>query len=117
MAPYYKNNKDRGLEVVYLMFEYSDRFEEVEDQVLAFRSRYGIEHTMLFAGDASRTTRNDILPMLSGIIAFPTTVFVDRKGEVRRIHTAFPGPATGEVHEEYKRELRTFVDALLAETA
>ena len=117
MAPYYKNNKNRGLEVVYLMFEYSDRFEEVEDQVRAFRSRYGIEHTMLFAGDASRTTRNDILPMLNGIIAFPTTVFVDRKGEVRRIHTAFPGPATGEVHEEYKRELRTFVDALLAETA
>ncbi|MEE8281066.1 MAG: TlpA disulfide reductase family protein [Gammaproteobacteria bacterium] len=117
MAPYYKNNKDRGLEVVYLMFEYSDRFEEVEDQVRAFRSRYDIEHEMLFAGDASRTTRNDILPMLNGIIAFPTTIFVDRKGEVRRIHTAFPGPATGEPHEEYKRELRAFVDALLAETA
>ena len=117
MAPYYKNNKDRGLEVVYLMFEYSDRFEDVEAQVRAFQSRYGIEHQMLFAGDASRTTRNDILPMLNGIIAFPTTIFVDRKGEVRRIHTAFPGPATGEPHEEYKRELRAFVDALLAESA
>jgi hypothetical protein len=99
------------------MFEYSDRFEEVEEQVRAFKLRYGIEHEMLFAGDASRSTRNVLLPMLNGIMAFPTTIFVDRQGKVRKIHTAFPGPATGELHEEYKRELKAFVDALLAEPA
>jgi len=117
MAPFYAEHRDRGLEVVYLMFEYSDDLEEARPQLEAFRKRYGIEHEMLFAGDAARASRSVTMPMLNDIIAFPTTIFVDRSGEVRRIHTAFPGPAMGAAHEEYKREFAHFVDQLLDETS
>ncbi|MDJ0927533.1 MAG: TlpA disulfide reductase family protein, partial [Gammaproteobacteria bacterium] len=117
MVPFYAEHHDRGLEVIYVMFEYSDRFEDVADQLYAFRDRYRIEHPILFAGDAARDSRGSLLPMLNNIVAFPTTLFVDRQGRVRRIHTAFPGPATGQEHEDYKREFRAFVDSLLREPA
>ncbi len=116
MAPFYETHRDRGLAIVNLMFEYSNDLEDVRDQVEAFRDRYDIGYDMLFAGDASRMTRGSLLPALNGIFAFPTTIFVDRRGEVRRIHTSFPGPATGLEHDNYVRELRAFVDMLLAET-
>lgn len=117
MAPFFEENRVRGLEIVNLMFEYSPEFEDVRTQVEAFRDRYDIGYDMLFAGDSSRMTRGSLLPALNDIFAFPTTIFVDRRGEVRRIHTSFPGPATGVEHETYIRELRAFVDMLLAEDA
>jgi len=117
MVPFQQAYADKDLEVVYIMFEYSDDFSDAEPQLRAFKERYGITHPILFAGDSARTSRGDKLPMLNDIMAFPTTIFMDRSGEVRRIHTAFPGPATGQAHEDYKREFRSFVDMLLAETA
>ena len=117
MVPFEQAYGDQGLEVVYIMFEYSDDFAESEAQLRAFKKRYQVDHPILFAGESSRESRGEKLPMLNDILAFPTTLFVDRGGKVRRIHTAFPGPATGQEHEDYKREFRAFVEMLLAETA
>lgn len=115
MVPFLAEHAARGLEVVYVMFEYSDDFSAVETQLRAFRDRYGIEHPILFAGDSSRQSRGELIPALNDITAFPTTLFIDRRGKVRRIHTAFPGPATGQRHLDYQRELRSFVGMLLDE--
>ena len=117
MVPFQASRADKGLEVIDLMFEYSDRFEDVAEQMRAYRDRYAIQHPILFAGDSARETRAEKLPMLNDIVAFPTTIFIDRQGQVRRIHTAFPGPASGEEHENYKREFTAFVDLLLDERA
>lgn len=117
LVPFLESRRDRGLEAVYLMFEYSEDFADAKPQLLAYRDRYAIEHPILFVGDSSRETRADKLPMLNDVIAFPTTIFVDRRGKVRRIHTAFPGPATGQKHDNYKREFAAFVDLLLDESA
>jgi len=117
MVPFEQAYSDQGLEVVYIMFEYSDDFADSEAQLRAFKKRYQVDHPILFAGESSRESRGEKLPMLNDIVAFPTTLFVDRGGKVRRIHTAFPGPATGQEHEDYKREFRAFVEMLLAESA
>ena len=117
MGPLYREYRDQGLEVIYLMFEYSDDLEENRDQLEAYRDRYQIEHTMLFAGDAARATRSGLMPQLNDIIAFPTTILLDRQGQVRNIHTVFPGPATGQAHEDYKRNLVAEVESLLAEAS
>ena len=55
------------------------------------------------------------LPMLNHVLSYPTTIFIDKKGEVRKIHTGFNGPATGEKFSEFKREFDVFVKRLLAE--
>ena len=56
------------------------------------------------------------LPMLHQFHDFPTMVIVDRNGHVRRIHTGFSGPATGEHYTQSVAEFKRTVDQLLAET-
>ena len=55
--------------------------------------------------------------MLNKVLAFPTTIFVDRKGQVRRIHTGFSGPGTGVHFEQWERGFRAFMAELLGESA
>jgi hypothetical protein len=54
--------------------------------------------------------------MLDRVYAFPTTIFVDRKGNVRKIHTGFSGPATGAHYTQFVDEVKTTLDQLLAES-
>ena len=117
LAPYYEANKDRGLEVVGIQFEYTDDLERSRRQIERFKARYGIGYDMLFAGAFGQQSVAEALPMLNGIKAYPTTLFIDRKGEVRRIHTSFPGAAAGVKHRKYLEEFQSFVDDLLDEAA
>ena len=55
------------------------------------------------------------LPQLEAIKAFPTTIFIDKKGNVRKIHTGFDGPATGKYYEAFKQEFEEEVTKLLKE--
>jgi hypothetical protein len=57
------------------------------------------------------------LPQLAGFQAYPTTLVIDRSGKVRRVHTGFSGPATGQHYEVQSREMKALVDQLLAESA
>jgi hexokinase len=44
-------------------------------------------------------------------------VIVDRKGHVRKIHTGFSGPATGEHYKKFVDEFKSNLEQLLGETA
>jgi len=57
------------------------------------------------------------LPQLTGVFAFPTTIWVDRAGVVRRIHAGFSGPATGTHYTDLTREFTDFTLELLAAPA
>ena len=57
------------------------------------------------------------LPNLSGVYGYPTAIFVDRSGHIRKIHTGFSGPATGKHYEEQIAGFRALVDELLKENA
>lgn len=45
----------------------------------------------------------------------PTTPFLGRDGRVRKIHSGFAGPGTGEHHTRMVAELETLIEELLAE--
>ncbi|MEO0411677.1 MAG: TlpA disulfide reductase family protein [Pseudomonadota bacterium] len=115
LAPYYEANKDRGLEMIGLQFEYTDDPERSARQTKRFKQRYGITYDMLIAGVFGKEGVAKALPFLDGLTAYPTTLFLDRSGQVRRIHTSFPGAATGKRHELYVAEFKTFLNELLAE--
>lgn len=115
LSEYYRENRDRGVEIIGLMYEhYRDRNEAVR-QIQRFAQRYGIDYPLLFAGFSDKEEAAETLPMLNHVLAYPTDIFIDRKGNVRRIHTGINGPGTGEAYETYKLEFRSFVDMLLAE--
>ncbi|GAB4334320.1 MAG: hypothetical protein OHK0038_11280 [Flammeovirgaceae bacterium] len=115
LAPFYKKNKDRGLEIIGLAYERSSKFEKAKQQVERIRQRFGVEYTMLIAGTDNKLDASKTLPMLNQVLAFPTTIFIDRKGIVRRIHTGFSGPGTGVYYEKFVEEFNVFVDKLLSE--
>ena len=54
--------------------------------------------------------------MLDHFSAYPTTIFIDRKGDVRKIHTGFSGPATGDHYTRFVAEVKATLDQLLAES-
>jgi thiol-disulfide isomerase/thioredoxin len=115
LQPYYLQHQSEGLEVVGLMFEQFDTTPEARDAVQRFRDRYAITYPLLLAGITDRDDAATRLPQLNGVYAYPTTIFVDRKGLVRHIHTGFSGPATGEHFTALTQDFDNRVRALLAE--
>jgi len=116
LAPLYQEYRGRGLEIVSLMFEHFGDFPRAAAAAQRFRENYGIEYTTLIAGISDKDDAAKKLPMLDRVYAFPTTIFIDRKGQVRKIHTGFSGPATGGHYTQFVDEVKATLDQLLAET-
>jgi hypothetical protein len=45
-------------------------------------------------------------------MSFPTTIIIDKKGIVRRIHTGFSGPGTGQEYINYKIATEKLLDEI-----
>jgi thiol-disulfide isomerase/thioredoxin len=116
LAPLYKDYRGKGLEIVSLMFEHFGDFPRAAEATQRFRRHYGIEYTTLIAGVSDKDEAAKKLPMLQSFVAFPTTIFIDRKGNVRKIHTGYTGPATGDHYIQFVNEVKATLDQLLAET-
>lgn len=116
-ATLYRAERERGLEVVALMYEHSAEFEQAARSVKALRAAHGVEFATLIAGVADKARVAASFPQLSQVHAFPTTLFIDRRGRVRRIHTGFDGPASGRHYDEMIETFTDTVNELLAEQA
>jgi thiol-disulfide isomerase/thioredoxin len=115
----YRDYRDRGLEIVGLMFENDPDPKVSRPRVQTFMKRYSIRYPMLIAGTMQPTptskTINDALPQLVNFGAYPTSIFLGRDGRVRSVHAGFASPATGAEHTRLKAEIRELVERLLAE--
>jgi len=107
--------RDRGLEVVGLAYEVTGDTAVDGALVRRYRDKFGIAFPLLLAGVNDGESPGETQPQLDGPIAFPTTIFLDRSGRVRKVHAGFYGPATGAAHEALRREFVRTVEALLAE--
>ncbi len=114
---FYKNNKDKGVEIVALAFEYAKTKEKAFNRIDRLQTNVGINYPILLAqfGTSDKAKAQEKLPMLNHVLSYPTSIFIDKKGKVRKIHTGFNGPATGEKHMEFKAEFERFIAVLLAE--
>ena len=100
------------LVVVGLCFEYPETFEGKVERVKALKEEYNIEYPLLIAGGPNKQEASAAMPFLNHVISYPTTIIVDKKGKVRRVHTGFYGPGTGKYYEEYKAEMEGFLESL-----
>jgi thiol-disulfide isomerase/thioredoxin len=115
LTPLYREQRGHGVEVVALMFEDFDDFAPAAQAVKALRKKYAAEYPTLIAGVSEKARAAELLPQLSHVHAFPTFLFLDRRGRVRRIYTGFTGPATGAHYEELIRSLQETVEKLATE--
>ena len=117
LSDYYLKNRHRGIEIVSLAYEYSEDIERSRKSLFKFKERFHVEYPMLITGartsDSLRTEKT--LPEITPIKMFPTTIFIGKDGRVRKIHTGFTGPGTGEHFESFKKEFDHIVDSLLNE--
>lgn len=115
LAPWYRQNKARGVEVVGLAYEKSSDLAVSGPKLERMKKRFGIDYEVLLAGVNDKDSASASLPMLNRVLAFPTTIFVDKKGKVRGIHTGFSGPGTGVYYDRLVEDFNRLVEKLLAE--
>ncbi|MDF0705936.1 peroxiredoxin family protein [Flagellimonas okinawensis] len=109
-----KNNPDLDLQFVGLAFEYAKTEEKAFEGINRLKEREEVPYPILLAqyGTSNKQKANEKLPMLNHILSYPTTIYIDREGEVKKIHTGFNGPATGEKFIEFKKEFNATIEEL-----
>ena len=115
-SEFYKNNQDKDIEIVALAFEYVKTEAAAFNNMKRLKNKTEIEYPVLLAqyGSSSKVKAQEKLPMLNHVLSYPTTIFIDKTGTVRKIHTGFNGPATGEKYVTFKKEFERFVAQLLS---
>ncbi len=102
----YREYKDKGLEIVGLSFEVTNDQATARRNLDIYRKRHGLTFPLIYSGslDASNV-ESKIRSQLEDFFAYPTSLFIDRKGIVKHLHWGFKGPGTG---EEYQQEVTRF---------
>lgn len=115
LSEWYKQNKDRGVEIIMLCYERTTDFEKSKKAAGGFAKRFDVTYPVLLTGvtpsDPQKAEKT--LPQLTGIKGFPTTIYIDKTEKVKEVHTGFNGPGTGVHFEEYKKEFNALMDELL----
>jgi peroxiredoxin len=115
LSPWFNKNKQRGVEAIAIGFEQKDDLEYGKYTLGKLRDKYDIKYDILFGGLADKRLVADKLPALNKFVAYPTTIIIDRKGEVREIYTGYTGQVTGKYYEEYEKKFNTLLNELIAE--
>ena len=115
LSPWYKRNRSRGVEVLGLAFERSAAMAVSGPKIERMKKRFNIDYPIVLAGTNDKAEASKALPDLNAVVAFPTTIFIDKKGKVRQIHTGFSGPGTGKFYDQYVSEFNRLIDKLVAE--
>lgn len=115
LAPFYDKYNSKGLEVVALAFERTDDFSKAVSNIQRSKTRFNAKYEFLITMKTGKDQASEALPMLNEVMAFPTTIYIDKKGVVRKIYTGFNGPATGDAHTKFVEDTTRFVEKLLAE--
>lgn len=117
LSEYYNRNKQKGVEVIGLAYERSTDFDKSKTALQRFEKRFNVQYPILVTGvtvsDKQRTEKT--LPQLTELKAFPTSIFIDKKGVVRKIYSGFSGPGTGQHYLEFQKEFDETINGLLAE--
>jgi len=115
LSELYTKYHDKGLEIVEFSFEEEAQKAKGYARLLAFNKRYGVNYTVLLAGDQADVAEK--VPQIHNLNSFPTTIFIGRDGLVRSVHAGFAGAVSGVFHETAKEEIAATVERLLAESA
>lgn len=116
LVQYYQKYHRKGVEVVDLAYERTTDFNKSKASLLREKEHFNIPYPILITGftnNKKETAKS--LPALANFFSFPTTLIIDKKGDVRKIYTGFSGPGTGEYYTEFISQFEKITDDLLAE--
>lgn len=112
-ATLYKRYASSGLEIIALAFEKSSSFETARHGLTKLCHDLQLPYTILYAGSSQKTEASKQLPFISALMAYPTTLFLNRKHQIVATHTGFSGPATGASYLNYCKRTESRITSLL----
>ncbi len=113
LVDFYDKYHQDGLEIVGLAFEFTDDVARDKKQIAEFKKRHGIQYPLLRAGMSDKQQAAKILGFLDQVVAYPTTIFLDRDHQVVKVHSGFAGPGTGSHFTELVADLEEQVRAIV----
>lgn len=115
LTQWYRENRDRGVEVLGLAYERKPDFTYASERVRKMKSKLGVPYDFVIAGVNDKEKAAETLPALNQVLAFPTTIFIGKDGKVKKIHTGFSGPGTGIYYEQFVQQFNESINSYLAE--
>jgi thiol-disulfide isomerase/thioredoxin len=112
LAEMYRKYGRKDFEIVSISFEEAEQLKD-PTRLRAFVKKYGLEFPVLLGGDPDEA--NAKLSQLVNWTTWPATLFIDRGGLVRSVHSGFPSAGSGELFRQAKEEFNVQVGRLLAE--
>lgn len=102
------------LGIIALDFELSTDTSKAFTNIERMVEYYQMPYQTLFAGRAGKKTASAALPQLNHIMSYPTTIFLNKDHQVKRIYTGFNGPATGIVFEKLTASFEETIRAIIS---
>lgn len=97
----YKTYSPKNVQFISIAFEYYP-FNQCKAKLEKYKQFLNIPFPLLYGGQGGKNMATESLPMLDIIKAFPTTLFIDKNGIIKTVHTGFSGPATSQYNEQIK---------------
>jgi thiol-disulfide isomerase/thioredoxin len=111
----YDKYKSKGLKIIAIDYEIVNTMETFVKSQKRMEEHLGVNYPVVFGGLANKSEAIKTLPMLNHIMSYPTAIFIDKEGTVRKIHTGFSGPGTGELYEKYTAKTIALIETLISE--
>jgi thiol-disulfide isomerase/thioredoxin len=113
LAELYRSYHTKGLEMAAFCFEAAG--DPTYAPLRAFVRKFNIHYPTLVAGEYTADVLATAVPQIENLSAYPTTIYVNRDGKVRAVHTGFPSGGSGEELARVKEEIRGAIEKMLAE--
>ncbi len=114
LVDYLEQHPEKNLQVLSLAFERHKDEDKALGALQRYKSGMNIPYEILLAGHSDKKEAAKSLPMLNHILSYPTMIFIDKAGTVRKIHTGFSGPATSK-YKAFIEEFEQTIDQLSTE--
>jgi thiol-disulfide isomerase/thioredoxin len=115
MKELFQKYSSQGLQIIPVAFERGEDFARNTRVVKQQFKELGLPYSPYFGGQSSKDEAGRVFPMLNKVMSFPTLIMVDRNGIVRKVHTGFYGPSTGDYYHEHTAKIDAFLEQLLQE--
>ena len=111
----FSTHKQDGLQIIPVAFERGDNIPAACTRVANQFNELNIPYPFYYGGKSSKEEAQKTLSFLTEVHSFPTTIFIDKEGVIRRVYTGYYGPGTHDEYEKHSREIKTLVADLLSE--
>ncbi len=106
-------HEEHVIEIIGLAYERTSDPEKAKNNIKRLKERFGVGYEILITGLTGKDKASQSLPFLNGIMAFPTTLILNKERKVASVYTGFNGPATGKAYEEYVIKMERLISSLL----